>query len=485
MADQRLVLAIVAAMAVFLLIYMLQMSNGFAHSATGIFPSSSTSFSSASSVRAMGMMVPEGLRGHFSVRRQLPLGAFRRHIDTAANSGNGGNGGFAFFVIGDFGTGDKVQRRVAHHLSKVAVNMGSHHLILSTGDNAYGRNDVERANGLDGVASATDRKFQLYFEDVYPGLPGLVDVPWFLTLGNHDCAGNSEAQVQYRSKAWHMPAKYYSFERHLFSAASSLAGSGAYNRLRVKFIVLDTCSLVCTNPDVPGLKVNKRCGTVKTGDNAERERQLDWLDTQLSSTTRENGFAFVIVSTHWSMFSVMGNGPTEVLQRDLLPRLKRVRNRGLSVLWFNGHDHSLQSHRLTYGADSHSLHFFVSGGGGFHTHPVLKKNAEGAYTDLVGSSVGGKIAITGGNSSTSTSRGGGGSGRISNLSILKSTLNEIPGLVTQFASAMHGFLRVVLDEQGNKAVVEFYASLKGKDEATLIRTEEILSNDDVRNSQQK
>jgi hypothetical protein len=252
-----------------------------------------------------------------------------------------------------------------------------------------------------------------------------------------------------------MPAKFYAFDRQL-----------QQNKARARFIVLDSCALVCTKPKAPGGKVNKRCGTVKTGDNAEREAQLDWLDQQLKSATKENGFAFVVVSTHWSMFSVMGNGPTAALQREVLPRLKRVAARGIKVLWFNGHDHSLQSHRFAFvdgSGTTRTMHFFVSGGGGFHTHPQLKGIAEGAYE------VGGVSTVT---------AAGVGHPQMKNPVLAgmtrRSTLNEVPGLTTEFVVGTHGFLRVVLDGRGGGAKVEFYASEEGHDEAAvLVRTEDI------------
>ena len=122
---------------------------------------------------------------------------------------------FGFFVIGDFGTGDRVQRRVAQHLSAVATTH-TPQLVLSTGDNSYGADDKARAAGLDGVSSARDPSFQRKFERVYPTMPGLRNVSWFLTLGNHDCAGNSMAQVstltqhslEHASKYTHSTGRY-------------------------------------------------------------------------------------------------------------------------------------------------------------------------------------------------------------------------------------------------------------------------------------
>ena len=351
-------------------------------------------------------------------------------------SGGAIDTGFPFLVIGDFGTADKTQHRVAEHLSKVAM-LTKPRLVLSTGDNVYGKNDAARAAGLDGVSSVDDPNFSRMFESVYPKKPGLENVPWWLTLGNHDCAGNSDAQVQYskRSQTWKMPSKYYSFDENVKFKHPS-GGS-----LTARFVILDSCLLVCASAHTGTM--NKRCGSVKTGTLAERDAQLDWLDRKLADL---ESFGYLVVSTHWSMFSLMGNGPTKALQELLLPRLKRVAEHNITVLWFNGHDHSLQSHRMPFidsKGVSKNLHFFVSGGGGFHTHPKLKRIADGSFMD-------GKHHM-------------------------KSTLNR--GTVTNFAEASHGFVHATLigGPRGG-AVVKFYKSVPGNSDPILVHTDRININ---------
>ena len=68
----------------------------------------------------------------------------------------------------------------------------------------YGTDDVSRANGLDGVASIDDLGFQNKFENVYSAATSSAfkGVPWYMTLGNHDCAGNASAQVLYLLRWW-------------------------------------------------------------------------------------------------------------------------------------------------------------------------------------------------------------------------------------------------------------------------------------------
>ena len=96
----------------------------------------------------------------------------------------------------------------------------------------------------------------------------------------------------------------------------------------------------------------------------------------------------------------------------------------------------------------------MSGGGGFHTHPQLKRIVEGAYEVGTGGSVPVRNPV------------------LSKMA-RRSTLNEIPGLSIEFASATHGFLRVELEAHDRSAKVEFYESQQGEPGAKLVRTEHI------------
>jgi hypothetical protein len=181
-----------------------------------------------------------------------------------------------------------------------------------------------------------------------------------MSLGNHDCVGNPDAEVLYtnRSKYWQMPARYY---------AQTIAVPNT--TLPLRLVVLDACGLVCGGGDAG---VNFRCDreildSIVPG---SRARQLSWLDAELAKPA-----AWKIVVAHWPIFSFLGNGPSATMTDDVLPILLR---RGVHA-YFSGHDHSLQHIELkrhARSAYSHPPHFFVSGAGGYRLHPVLKEEAE-------------------------------------------------------------------------------------------------------------
>ena len=324
-----------------------------------------------------------------------------------------------FSVIGDSGTGMADQRRVAQHLGSEARRFQPS-FFLSTGDQMYGIDDVSRANGLDGVASIDDPGFQNKFENVYSAATSSAfkGVPWYMTLGNHDCAGNASAQVLYTqhspSKLWNMPNRYYSFQKRVGKSKNV-----------VQFIVLDSCSLACDKGK------NDRCSHVQLNSNDDdKNRQLIWLQRMLRQELPTKNSMFVVVS-HWPIFSVMGNGPTEVMIREVEPMLAEAATR-YKTLWFNGHDHGLQH------IQRQDNHYFVSGGGGFQIHRGLKPTADGAYKDT-------------------------------KHDVFVSKWNELENVNVLYSKGCYGFMNVELSPDGN-GEVSFFESVQGKKEPRLVYT---------------
>lgn len=120
-----------------------------------------------------------------------------------------------FVVVGDTGTGDDNQYAVAAAIGKACEDRGCDFLVMA-GDNIY---DV-------GPSSVDDPQFETKFERPY----GILGLPAYLVLGNHDVGGNpsSEADlarwqrlgdvsVAYHAKdnrttdGWRMPARWYNF----------------------------------------------------------------------------------------------------------------------------------------------------------------------------------------------------------------------------------------------------------------------------------
>lgn len=116
----------------------------------------------------------------------------------------------AFLVIGDMGTGNDGQYKVARAMEAVIAEKGAD-FVLCTGDNIYEQ----------GVSSADDLAFLEKFEYPYQN----INLPFYLCLGNHDNActplgggsfnyrGNYQVDYHYKkdrySNKWKMPARYY------------------------------------------------------------------------------------------------------------------------------------------------------------------------------------------------------------------------------------------------------------------------------------
>jgi len=128
-----------------------------------------------------------------------------------------------FAALGDIGTGDANQARVAGTLRRLCAQ-GQCDLVLLLGDNFYER----------GVSSIRDAKFARIFEQVYGGIAQ----PFLPVLGNHDVKQDALAQVLYSlvNPAWRMPNFSYQFELPWvrFFAVNSTVSLLAWMALRRK-----------------------------------------------------------------------------------------------------------------------------------------------------------------------------------------------------------------------------------------------------------
>ena len=117
-----------------------------------------------------------------------------------------------FAVVGDWGRqGEFHQRDVAGQMAKAMAGLGGS-FIISTGDNFYPA----------GVASVQDPLWQGSFEQIYHH--AWLQRDWYAILGNHDYAGNVDAQIEYGkiSRRWHMPARYSRLMKKLAGSRGSL-----------------------------------------------------------------------------------------------------------------------------------------------------------------------------------------------------------------------------------------------------------------------
>jgi tartrate-resistant acid phosphatase type 5 len=210
-----------------------------------------------------------------------------------------------FYAVGDTGSGNAQQAAVASSMARLQQRLPAS-LVLLLGDNFYPR----------GVRSTADPSWQSRFERIYD--PGVLDIPFYAVLGNHDYRGDEDAQVRYAvehpDSRWKMPERYYSFLRDLSDGT------------RVEFFAIDT-------------------NTIKTDD-----VQLAWLHSALAASTAD----WKIVFGHHVLYSNGHYGN----DRRLIARLEGVFFRYGVNLYLAGHEHDLQILQPVAG-----VHYLVSGAG--------------------------------------------------------------------------------------------------------------------------
>jgi acid phosphatase len=228
-------------------------------------------------------------------------------------------GSLEFLVLGDWGRGgDTGQKQVAAAMAAWA-DARPLRFVVSTGDNFY----------EDGVSSVTDPRWKASFEDVYASKS--LQVPWVVSLGNHDYRGNVEAQVEYSktSPRWRMPAR-------TFTVTEALADG-----TRLQIFVLDTSPFLDSYRSL----VSR---TKVAGQDPALQRA--WLEKELAASTAE----WKVVVGHHAIYSCGPHGDSAELVRGLVPLFDRT---GVA-LYVNGHDHGLQDlvvggrHYVTSGAGS-------------------------------------------------------------------------------------------------------------------------------------
>jgi acid phosphatase len=110
----------------------------------------------------------------------------------------------SFIAIGDWGREGKYgQQETADQMGIFAEKDGTD-FVLTLGDNIYDA----------GVTSVSDPKWQTCFENIYTAKS--LQIPWYVTLGNHDYYGNIQAQIDYSNinPRWLCPP-YYAFDKKI------------------------------------------------------------------------------------------------------------------------------------------------------------------------------------------------------------------------------------------------------------------------------
>ncbi|MCF2946832.1 metallophosphoesterase [Paraglaciecola aquimarina] len=226
-----------------------------------------------------------------------------------------------FLVLGDWGRNGHYQQVPVADMMDVVMYQMDGEFITTTGDNFYSK----------GVASVDDPYWQTSFEQVYHG-PNLFK-DWYPTLGNHDYAGNWQAQIDYtqRSRRWVFPAPYY--------AKTFAAGDNS----QVLILFIDS------NPLNPEYKTRAKYASTQTQDS---EKQLRWMKEKLANSTAKWN---IVIGHHPLYSSGKRYGKTSGIQQVLEPIFEKHK----IDAYFAGHEHDLQHNR----AQGKTVEHFVSGAG--------------------------------------------------------------------------------------------------------------------------
>ena len=216
-------------------------------------------------------------------------------------------------IIGDFGTADKYQYKVAESMVDL-IKDNDIKFICGLGDNIYEK----------GVRSVDDIKFKTHFEDPYKN----INKKFYNCLGNHDYGKvffnqvlpDYEYQIEYTKKSdkWYLPKRYYYYTKNI-------------NGVKVRFFVLDT------NIDLMNDK--------------EINDQLEYFLDKI----RKSNADWNVLYGHHTYRSVSGHGNAEPLLEDFLNKLFSLNKINIYMC---GHDHTKQ-HII-----KDNLHLLVSGAGG-------------------------------------------------------------------------------------------------------------------------
>merc|ERR1712013_93300 len=186
--------------------------------------------------------------------------------------------------------------------------------IMGTGDNIYD----------DGVTSVSDHHFDDTWREVYT-YPGIADLPWYLTVGNHDhhsCNGEWH-QVEYSlvNDRWNMPSLAFAFEM-------------ATRDTSVKFVSVDTISI--------------------HDDLNNADDMLSLLSSELESAESD----WKIVFSHFPVHSGGAYTGSHTIRRKVLPILKD----NDVDFYLTGHDHN-QQHWVEKDHPTRLEHIITGAGG--------------------------------------------------------------------------------------------------------------------------
>lgn len=247
--------------------------------------------------------------------------------------------------IGHWGCGAQNQKLVADVMDKLAATLKPK-FILSLGDNFYIR----------GVKNLEDPQFKESFVDVYRR-GHLEELPWQVSLGDHDHRGNISAMLLWQNDKWQLPSPYYSFqfpvgEKHL------------------EFLITDSVGLEGGMLDEApeGRRFEEDLTDQFAGLEAGK-RQWEWIEKHSASYGESPNAVLQVVVGHRLIRSLASRGPgpsaTPPEQAAAQKLKESLAMKGKPVVFLHGHDHVMQ-HFLE---KDKPLYHFGNGVGGMGLHP--------------------------------------------------------------------------------------------------------------------
>ena len=208
---------------------------------------------------------------------------------------------FSLVAVGDWGgDGDdspttEAQVAAAKGMAQIAADIGAAGALL-LGDNFY----------TYGVRDVSSPRFKETFEAVYSPA-AFASLPFHVIAGNHDHAGNVQAQVDYSAHdaRWQFPSLYYALPFN-FTASNG-------ERRTLDLLMIDTVGLAGNSDDVC-----EGCELLGPADPPSAEGQWAWIERRLNASTAD----FLWVAGHYPIYSAGKDGTTRVLVKRLLPLLK-------------------------------------------------------------------------------------------------------------------------------------------------------------------
>ncbi|CAK9037267.1 unnamed protein product [Durusdinium trenchii] len=237
------------------------------------------------------------------------------------------------------------QKLVADAMDKLAALLKPK-FILSLGDNFYIR----------GVKDLDDSQLQESFVDVY-SRGHLEELPWQVSLGDHDHRGNVSALLLWQHKQWKLPAPYYSFRFPV-------------GKKHIEFVIVDSVGLEGGVLDqAPKGRRFEQDLTDEFAGPAAGQRQWQWLSERTAAYGESSDTLLQVVAGHRPIRSLAyrhGSPPSPpelVVAKRLLESLASGEK---PVAYLHGHDHVMQHFREV----DKPLYHFGNGAGGMGIHPL-------------------------------------------------------------------------------------------------------------------